>query len=123
MATLAAEAHPGAGIDPDATAAIAKALGHPARIRIVRLLLERQTCIGGDIVGEIGLAQSTVSEHLRILKAAGIIQGEIERPRVCYALRPESLVPLADLLDAVIDQSGRTPACCSESLTLPHSRA
>ena len=92
-------------IDPEAVAAVAKALGHPARIRIVRLLLERQSCIGGDIVGDIGLAQSTVSEHLRILKAAGIIQGEIERPRVCYALRPESLLPLAGLLEAIRDQT------------------
>ncbi len=88
-------------IDPDAVAAVAKALGHPARIRIVRLLLERESCIGGDIVVDIGLAQSTVSEHLRILKAAGIIQGEIERPRVCYALRPEALVPLEGLLEAI----------------------
>jgi len=95
-------------IDPEAIAAVAKALGHPARIRIVRLLLERQSCIGGDIVGDIGLAQSTVSEHLRILKAAGIIQGEIERPRVCYALRAEALVPLAGLLEAIRD---RTDAC------------
>jgi ArsR family transcriptional regulator len=82
-------------------AALAKALGHPARIRIVRLLLEKQTCIGGDIVDEIGLAQSTVSEHLRILKAAGVIAGEIERPRVCYSLNPAALRPLRTLLDLV----------------------
>jgi ArsR family transcriptional regulator, arsenate/arsenite/antimonite-responsive transcriptional repressor len=101
MATATAEPSPESAIDPDSLATVAKALGHPARIRIVRLLLERRTCIGGDIVGDIGLAQSTVSEHLRILKEAGIIQGEIERPRVCYALRPESLAPLAGLLEAV----------------------
>lgn len=82
-------------------AAIAKALAHPARVHIVRLLLEKQSCIGCDIVDEVGLAQSTVSEHLRILKAAGIIVGEIDRPRVCYSLNPESLAPLADLLDAI----------------------
>lgn len=85
-------------------AAIAKALGHPARIRIVRLLLEKQSCIGWDIVDAIGLAQSTVSEHLRILKSAGIITGEIERPRVCYSLNPKSLMPLATLLNAVFDR-------------------
>jgi ArsR family transcriptional regulator len=62
-------------------AGLARALGHPARIRIVRMLIEKQACIGCDLVDEIGLAQSTVSEHLRILKAAGIITtGEIERP-------------------------------------------
>jgi len=82
-------------------AAIAKALAHPARVHIVRLLLEKQSCIACDIVEEVGLAQSTVSEHLRILKAAGIIAGEIDRPRVCYSLNPQSLAPLVDLLDAI----------------------
>lgn len=100
----------------DEVAAIAKALGHPARVRIVRLLLSKPSCIGGDIVDEVGLAQSTVSEHLRILKAAGIIVGEIERPRVCYSLDPQSLVPLAALLDTVFekDRHGELggPRCC-----------
>src|SRR5579883_3550179 len=85
-------------------AAIAKALAHPASIHIVRLLLEKQSCIGCDIVDEVGLAQSTVSEHLRILKAAGIITGEIERPRVCYSLNPSRLLPLAALLNAVFEK-------------------
>jgi ArsR family transcriptional regulator len=80
-------------------AALAKALGHPARIGIVSMLHERQTCIGCDIVEEIGLAQSTTSEHLRILKAAGIITGEIERPRVCYSLNPMALEPLRHFLN------------------------
>lgn len=80
-------------------AALAKALGHPARIGIVSMLHERQSCIGCDIVDEVGLAQSTVSEHLRILKAAGIITGEIERPRVCYSLNPMVLEPLRQFLD------------------------
>ena len=70
-------------LDEVRLAAIAKALGHPARIHVVRLLLEKGSCIGCDIVDEIGLAQSTTSEHLRILKGAGIVTGEIERPRVC----------------------------------------
>lgn len=85
----------------EALAETARALGHPARIRIVRLLLEKQRCIGGDIVDEIGLAQSTVSEHLRILKAAGIVVGEIERPRVCYSLSSEQLTELSDLISQV----------------------
>lgn len=99
-------------------AGIAKALGHPARIRIVQLLLQRQSCIGGDIVDDLGLAQSTVSEHLRILKGAGVIQGEIERPRVCYALRPEAVLPLAGLIDAILVRAGATPACCADEATL-----
>ncbi|MBD3739035.1 MAG: winged helix-turn-helix transcriptional regulator, partial [Pseudomonas balearica] len=69
-------------------AAIAKALGHPARLRILRLLVRTPGCIGGDIVEAVGLAQSTVSEHLRILKDAGVIEGQIDPPRVCYSLSP-----------------------------------
>ncbi len=84
-------------------AALAKALGHPARIGIVSMLHERQTCFGCDIVEEIGLAQSTTSEHLRILKAAGVITGEIERPRVCYSLNPMALEPLRQLLNRLAD--------------------
>ncbi len=79
-------------------AGLARALGHPARIRIVRTLGAKQTCIGCDLVDETGLAQSTVSEHLRILQAAGIITGEIERPRVCYSLNPVALQPLREFL-------------------------
>jgi ArsR family transcriptional regulator len=82
-------------------ALLARALGHPARIRIVRTLIARQACIGCDLVDESGLAQSTVSEHLRILKAAGIITGEIEGPRVCYSLNPAALRPLREFLATV----------------------
>ena len=86
----------------DEIAAVAKALGHPARIHIIQLLLAKRSCIGCDIVDEVGLAQSTVSEHLRILKSAGVIVGEIERPRVCYSLNPDTVAPLARLLNAVL---------------------
>ena len=84
-----------------AIAAVAKALSHPARIAILQLLARRDTCVGCDIVEEIGLAQSTTSEHLRILKAAGIIVGEIERPRVCYSLNVAALQPLRQFLGAL----------------------
>jgi len=87
-------------------AAIAKALGHPARIAIVSMLHERQGCIGCDIVEEVGLAQSTTSEHLRILKSAGIITGEIERPRVCYSLNSLALEPLRRLLNRLAAAPG-----------------
>ena len=80
-------------------AALAKALGHPARIGIVAMLQNRQGCIGCDIVDRIGLAQSTTSEHLRILKAAGIVTGEIEGPRVCYSLNPATLEPLRGFIE------------------------
>ena len=84
--------------DETTTAALAKALAHPARILILRLLQATPGCIGGEIVGAVSLAQSTVSEHLRILKAAGVITGEIDGPRVCYALNPAALAPLAELI-------------------------
>jgi ArsR family transcriptional regulator len=67
------------------------------------MLHERRTCIGCDIVDQIGLAQSTTSEHLRILKTAGIITGEIDPPRVCYSLNAEALEPLGKFLREIAD--------------------
>lgn len=72
-------------------AEFAKALSHPARIAILKVLAERQTCICGEVVDELPLAQSTVSQHLKALKEAGLIRGEVEGPRTCYCLDPEGL--------------------------------
>ena len=72
-------------------AMMAKALAHPARLRILRVLDARQACVTGDVVVELGLAQSTVSEHLRILREAGLIQGEIEGPRTRYCVNASGL--------------------------------
>lgn len=80
----------GAGFERE-LAALAKALGHPARVRILRLLSDRAGCVCGDIVEEVGLAQSTVSQHLAVLKEAGLIHGDVDGPRVCYCLAPEIL--------------------------------
>src|SRR3546814_6218251 len=91
--------------DRDRIAALANALGHPARVKVVETLLRRRTCIGCDIVEEIGLAASTTSEHLRILKEAGVIVGEIARPRVCYSLNPEAVAPLRRFLDLEIGRA------------------
>lgn len=88
-------------IKVDQIAALAKALAHPVRVRIVAFLLSKPGCIGGDIVEEAGLAQSTVSEHLRILRDAGIVQGTIDYPRICYSLTPSALAPLQDLIAAI----------------------
>ncbi len=82
-------------------AALAKALGHPARIAIVRLLCRRSSCICGDIVDELPLAQSTVSQHLKVLKEAGLIQGLIDGPRVCYCLNPKTLRRLRTLISSL----------------------
>ena len=73
-------------LNEERLATLAKAIGHPARVRILRLLAERSSCVTGDLVAELPLAQSTVSEHLRILREAGLIQGEIEGPRTSYCL-------------------------------------
>ncbi|MEQ9607371.1 MAG: metalloregulator ArsR/SmtB family transcription factor [Kiloniellaceae bacterium] len=90
-----------AGADPERIAALAKALAHPARVKVVQTLLRRRSCIGCDIVEEIGLAASTTSEHLRILKEAGLIVGEIARPRICYSLNPVAVQPLRVFLQLV----------------------
>lgn len=67
-------------------AELAKALGHPARIAIIELLLAKNSCVCGDLVDELPLSQSTVSQHLKELKKAGIIQGRISGPSVCYCI-------------------------------------
>lgn len=82
-------------------AALAKALGHSARVAIVRLLCRRSTCVCGDIVDQLPLAQSTVSQHLKVLKEAGIVQGIIDGPRVCYCLNPRVLRRLRALISSL----------------------
>ncbi len=72
-------------------AAQAKALSHPARLEILRVLAARNECICGEIVGELPLAQASVSRHLKTLKEAGLIQGAIDGPRVCYCLDRRAL--------------------------------
>lgn len=72
-------------------ASFAKALGHPARVRIMRILTRKSACICGYLVDELDLAQSTVSQHLKVLKDAGLIRGEVDGPRVCYCAEPRAL--------------------------------
>jgi ArsR family transcriptional regulator len=79
-------------------AALAKAIGHPARVKILRLLVRKEACICGDIVDELPLAQSTVSQHLKVLKEAGLIRGEVDGPRVCYCIEPSALRRLRALV-------------------------
>ena len=85
----------------DVLAGLAKALAHPARVAIVRLLLRREACMCGEIVEELPLAQSTVSQHLKKLKQAGLIRGDVDGPRVCYCIEP-SVVALFKALVAVL---------------------
>jgi ArsR family transcriptional regulator, arsenate/arsenite/antimonite-responsive transcriptional repressor len=72
-------------------ATLSKALGHPARVTIVRLLVRKNACVCGDIVDELPLAQSTVSQHLKVLKDAGLIRGDVDGPRICYCIEPRVL--------------------------------
>jgi ArsR family transcriptional regulator, arsenate/arsenite/antimonite-responsive transcriptional repressor len=75
-----------------------KALGHPARVQIVRLLADEGACQTGSLVDRLPLAQSTISEHLRILREAGLVTGEIDGPRRCYCIDGDALRDLRRLL-------------------------
>jgi ArsR family transcriptional regulator len=77
------------------------ALAHPARVRIIRLLLCRTSCMCGEIVEEMPLAQSTVSQHLKILKETGLVQGEIDGPRVCYCINKAAMAKLKKLIKSL----------------------
>lgn len=92
-----------------------KALAHPARLAIVQLLAERDECVCGEIVDDLPLAQSTVSQHLKALKEAGIVQGTVEGRSTCYCLDPAVLSELRGALGAFfdgLDLSGSSQNCC-----------
>lgn len=82
-------------------AALAKVLGHPARIAILEYLLTTNSCQCSDIVGELPLSQATVSQHLKELKQVGLIKGEINPPRVCYCINEEKWLEAAQLLSTL----------------------
>lgn len=86
--------------DPTAEefANLAWAIAHPARVQIVRLLIGREACVCGEIVACLPLAQSTVSQHLKILKESGLIQGEVNGPKVCYCINRVQLERLKALV-------------------------
>ena len=89
-----------------------KALSHPARIAILRILARRQTCLCGEIVEGLPLAQSTVSQHLKVLKEAGLITGEVDGPRSCYCIEPGALRRLRAELDELLAGLERATGCC-----------
>jgi DNA-binding transcriptional ArsR family regulator len=95
-------------------AQVAKALGHPARIAILEVLRRRETCYCGDIVEELPLAQATVSQHLKVLKEAGLIQGTIDPRRSCYCIDAKGWTQARALLDAFLDDAPPPQAinCC-----------
>jgi DNA-binding transcriptional ArsR family regulator len=79
-----------------------KALGHPARLEILRVLAARGTCVCGEVVEVMPLAQATVSQHLKVLKEAGLIRGRIDGKNSCYCLDPHGIADLREALDALL---------------------
>ena len=92
-------------------AAIAKALGHPARIAILQFLIRTKACVCGDIVDELPLSQSTVSQHLAELKKVGLIKGDIEGPSVCYCIDEKVWSKAGKAINALFE-SYKEPGCC-----------
>jgi ArsR family transcriptional regulator len=82
-------------------ARLAWAVAHPARVRLLRILVARASCVCGELVDQMDLAQSTVSQHLKILKEAGLVQGEVDGPKVCYCVNPAGLARLKELVAAL----------------------
>ena len=93
-------------------AKIAKALGHPARVAIVDYLVKANACICGDIVNELPLAQPTVSQHLKELKNAGIIKGEIEGNAICYCIDEQVIKKMNDYLFEILEKTKIKNECC-----------
>ncbi len=99
--------------DQNSIAMIAKALGHPARIAIINYLLKVDACICGDIVNELPLAQPTVSQHLKELKNAGLIKGEIEGNSICYCINNEAIAELQNYIAKMtIQLENKKNNCC-----------
>jgi ArsR family transcriptional regulator, arsenate/arsenite/antimonite-responsive transcriptional repressor len=97
-------------------ARLAKALGHPARIRMLRLLAGQTRCFYGSLADEFPLAASTVSQHLRILRDAGLVQGEVDGPRTCYCINRERLARATALLQ---DLAGTGPTHANSRVAAP----
>ena len=93
-------------------AQFAKALAHPARVAIIGLLLKKQTCICGDIVDELPLSQSTVSQHLKELKAAGLIKGEIAGVKTCYCIDEANWAKIGKVFEGLFNTPYTPKTCC-----------
>jgi DNA-binding transcriptional ArsR family regulator len=90
----------------------AKVLGHPARIAILQHIMKIDSCICGDLVEEIGLAQATVSQHLRELKNINLIQGSIEGTKVCYCINSSTWKKMGSLIQGFMNQNIKKFNCC-----------
>jgi len=96
----------------NAIATLAKALGHPARVAIMEYLMKVDTCICGDIVNELPLAQPTVSQHLKELKNAGLIKGSIEGNAICYCIDEKALTKLQSYFANISDNLEKKKSNC-----------
>ncbi|NUQ24443.1 MAG: winged helix-turn-helix transcriptional regulator [Saprospiraceae bacterium] len=99
------------GQEEQELADLAKALAHPARIAILKELARRKSCICGEIVEVLPLAQSTVSQHLKELQQAGLIKGTIEGVKSCYCINPEAFKKMEDMLNAFFTITINDPCC------------
>lgn len=90
----------------------AKALGHPARVAILQLLIKKQACICGDIVEELPLSQSTVSQHLKELKEAGLVKGDIEGVKVCYCIDENEWQIAKGYFESLFTSYTNHQSCC-----------
>ncbi len=98
-------------MDDERAAMIARALGHPARVRILRLLAAQDTCRGADVFAELPLAQSTISQHLTVLKKAGLVHATPQGTSMLYCITAEPLEELAELIATLVSDR---PTCTGE---------
>ncbi|WP_149273638.1 ArsR/SmtB family transcription factor [Pareuzebyella sediminis] len=89
-----------------------KVFGHPARVAIMDYLFKIQACVCGDLVNEIGLAQPTISQHLKELKHLGLIKGNVEGTSVCYCIDHENWMHMKKLMIGFLDQDILSESCC-----------
>jgi ArsR family transcriptional regulator len=92
-------------------ATIAKVLGHPARIAILEFLIKLETCVCGDLVKDIGLAQPTISQHLKELKKVGLIKGKIEGTSICYCIDQENWNKIKNTLNQFLNKNSAENCC------------
>jgi DNA-binding transcriptional ArsR family regulator len=97
--------------EQNTVAAIAKVLGHPARIAILEFLIKLETCVCGDLVKDIGLAQPTISQHLKELKKVGLIKGKIEGTSVCYCIDQENWDKIKHTLNKFLNKNSAENCC------------
>jgi DNA-binding transcriptional ArsR family regulator len=98
--------------EDEAIARLAKAMGHPARIAILKFLAKQDSCFFGDIHEVLPIAKATVSQHLKELKKAGLIQGEIEAPKVRYCINPEKWKQAKQLMVELFKDLPDDNTCC-----------